>query len=227
MKTKFAALILALVALIFLLIPLLSITRSEKIKKNGIEVEGIVTGTRTGSKGGLRNITVAFNTSDGTEVIANGSKRNYVSRGEKIKFWYDPSDPKKISFGDTIGYNMRGVVIGGLLSLFGFYFFFRLSLKENKNNKMIKSGKKISAESVSVVRNEKYGWGENNPWMIRCKWTDNTNNKDYYFVSKDYTIDPTPFLNGRYSIDVFIDPDDPGNYFMDTSFMPKGNNTIG
>lgn len=39
--------------------------------------------------------------------------------------------------------------------------------------------------------------------------------------------DPVPYLNGRYPIDVFIDPSDPGKYYMDTSFMPKGNNTIG
>ena len=69
--------------------------------------------------------------------------------------------------------------------------------------------------------------GDNNPWVIKCRWTDNMNNQEYYFVSKDYMIDPVPYLNGRYPIDVFIDPSDPGKYYMDTSFMPKGNNTIG
>jgi hypothetical protein len=69
--------------------------------------------------------------------------------------------------------------------------------------------------------------GDKNPWVIKCKWIDDSNNKEYYFLSKDYTIDPAPYLSGRYHIDVFIDPADPGKYYMDTYFMPKGNNTIG
>jgi hypothetical protein len=69
--------------------------------------------------------------------------------------------------------------------------------------------------------------GNNNPWVIKCKWTDSRNNHEYFFVSKDYTIDPVPYLNGRVHINIFIDPADPGKYYMDTSFMPIGNNTIG
>jgi hypothetical protein len=86
---------------------------------------------------------------------------------------------------------------------------------------------KISAELVSAGRNERYNMGANNPWVIKCRWTDERNNKEYSYVSKDYTIDPAPFLNNRSHVDVFIDTSDPGKYYMDTSFMPKGNNTMG
>jgi hypothetical protein len=90
-----------------------------------------------------------------------------------------------------------------------------------------RSGMKIAVQFVSVDRNDRYMMGDKNPWLIKCKWVDNRNNQEYYFVSKDYTIDPVPYLNGRYHIDVFIDPADPGKYYMDTSFMPKGDNIIG
>jgi hypothetical protein len=86
---------------------------------------------------------------------------------------------------------------------------------------------KIATEFVSVNRNEKHRMGNKNPWVIKCKWTDSRNNKEYYFYSKDYIIDPAPYLGRRYHIDLYIDPDDPGKYYMDTSFMPKGNNSIG
>ena len=86
---------------------------------------------------------------------------------------------------------------------------------------------KIEAEFVSVDRNERYGMGNKDPWVIKCKWTDPKTNKTYFFVSKDYTIDPVPYLDGRYHLNVYIDPADPAKYFMDTSFMPKGNITIG
>jgi hypothetical protein len=141
--------------------------------------------------------------------------------------YYDPAIPTKIDFGDTIGYNMRGVIIGGLIFFFCFFYFIRYSLSDKANKSLISSGMKIDAEFVSVERNEKYRMGDKNPWVIKCRWIDNRNNREYYFVSKDYIIDPAPYLNGRTHLDVFVHPDDPGNYFMDTSFMPKGNNTIG
>jgi len=94
------------------------------------------------------------------------------------------------------------------------------------NQKLIRTGTKVEAEFISVERNEKYMQGDRNPWRIRCSWKD-LSNRDYYFVSKDYTIDPTPYLAERTRIKVYFDPSNPSKYFMDTSFMPKGNYTIG
>jgi hypothetical protein len=227
MKLKLPTLILALAGLVFLIIPLLSISKSVKIKKNGVLTEGIVSGSRSNSKGGLSQVTVSFKLTDGSDAAGTASKRQHVSKGEKVTFWYDPADPQKIDFGDTIGYNMRGVIIGGLFFILGLYFFIKYSFRDRSDKNLIRSGKKISAEFVSVSRNERYRMGDNNPWVIKCKWTDNNNNQEYYFVSKDYTIDPGPYLGGRYHLDVYIDSADPGKYYMDTSFMPEGNNTIG
>jgi hypothetical protein len=225
MKQKIAVLILLLVAAVFVLIPLFSIIRSLKLKNHGVQVESTVS-ARTGRKG-LATVTVSFNTQDGSQVTAKASKREYVKAGDKVMIFYDPASPQKIDFGDTIGYNVRGLVIGGLLFVLGFYYFIRFSLRDNANKKLITSGNKIAAEFVEVGRNEKYRMGDNNPWVIKCRWTDAMSNREYHFVSKDYTIDPAPYLNGRSHLDIFIDPSDPGRYYIDTSFMPKGNNTIG
>ncbi len=225
MKQKIAVLILMLVAAVFVVIPLLSIIRSLNLRNHGVQVESTVTG-RTAKKG-LSTVTVSFNTAEGNNVTATASMRRFVRTGDKVQVYYDPALPQKIDFGDTISYNMRGVVIGGLLFIFGFYYFIRYSLRDSANKRLITSGKKIAAEFVEVVRNEKYRMGENNPWVIKCKWTDDASNREYHFVSKDYIIDPAPYLKQRYHLEVFIDPSDPGRYYMDTSFMPKGNNTIG
>jgi hypothetical protein len=225
MKQKIVVLILMLVAAIFISVSLLSIIKSLKLQKHGVVTEGTVLG-RSGKKG-LSTVTVSFITPDGNQVTAQASKRQYVTKGEKVKVYYNPADPLKVDFGDTISYNMRGVVAGGLLFIFGFYYFIRYSSRDKEIKKLVSSGKKIAAEFVAAERNEKYRMGDKNPWIIKCRWTDIAGNKEYFFVSKDYTIDPSPYLNGRYHLDVFIDPDDPEKYYMDTSFMPKGNNTIG
>jgi hypothetical protein len=226
MKLKFVTLIAAIVALVFSFIPLGSVLKSVKIKKSGIQTESTVSDVSRRGKG-LPTVTVAFNTSDGNQVLAKAAARKYLTAGDKVMIYYDPAIPTKIDFGDTIGYNMRGVIIGGLIFFFCFFYFIRYSLSDKANKSLISSGMKIDAEFVSVERNEKYRMGDKNPWVIKCRWIDNRNNREYYFVSKDYIIDPAPYLNGRTHLDVFVHPDDPGNYFMDTSFMPKGNNTIG
>jgi hypothetical protein len=227
MSKKIAVLILMVISSIFIVIASVSISRSLKIKKNGTLVTATVTESRSNSKGQLKRVTVTFTTPAGEEASATASTRQRLSAGDKVQVWYDPSSPQKIDFGDTVKYNMRGVVIGGLLFLFGLYYFIRFSIKDNEIKKLLVSGRKISAELISAGRNERYNMGENNPWIIKCRWKDESTDKEYDFVSKDYTIDPAPYLINMSHIDVYIDPSDPQRYYMDTSFMPRGNNTIG
>ena len=227
MKQKLPYLILMFAAGIILFFALGSIIKSVKVIKHGVYTESSVTHASIPSKGGFSNVTVSFNLPDGREVSATASTRQWLHSGNKVKIYYDPSFPEKIDFGDTISYNMRGVVLGGLLFILGLFLFLRFYLKEKANKKLIKSGRRIAADFVSVERNEKYRMGDKNPWRIKCKWTDSYSNKEYFFLSKDYTIDPAPFLAGRSRIDVYLDPANPAKYYMDLAFMPKGNNTIG
>jgi hypothetical protein len=226
MKLKIVPLIASIGALVFLLMPVGSIWKSVSLKKHGVNTESTVISISHHGKG-LPDVTVNFKTPDGNEVTASALKRQEVYRGDKVKIWYDPASPQKIEFGDTIGYNMRGVVAAGLIFIIGLYYFVKFSLTDRKNKNLISSGMKIAAEFVSVDKNEKYRMGDNNPWVIKCRWTDSRNNQEYFFVSKDYTIDPAPFLNGRTHVDIFVDAADPCKYYMDTTFMPIGNNTIG
>lgn len=227
MQMKLVSSIVTLVALVFLFIPLKMIFRSLSIKNSGIEVEGVVLGKRTNSKSGLSQVTVSFTTLEGKTVSATSSKHEHVRAGDKARVWYDPASPQAIDFGDTIGYNMRGVISGGIFFAFGLFLFIRYTYKDMANTKLQRSGRKISAELVSIDRNERYRMGDKNPWVIRCRWINDRNNQEYQFLSKDYIVDPNLYLKGISHIDVFIDPMDASKYYMDTSFMPKGNNTIG
>jgi hypothetical protein len=224
MNKKLPVLILMIAGAIFFAIAFAFINRSLGLQKHGVLTEGTV--LDRSSKKGLSTVTVSFDTPEGNQITAKASKRFLVVKDEKVKVYYDPANPQKIDFGDTVGYNMRGAIAGGLIFLFGLYYFIRFTLSDSSKAKLLKTGQKIAAE-FAVERNEKYRMGDNNPWVIKCKWLDSRNNQEYFFVSKDYTIDPAPYLNGRNSVDVFIDPSDPVKYYMDTSFMPKGNNTIG
>jgi hypothetical protein len=222
MKLKFVLLVGALAGAVFWILPLGSVAESVRLKMHGVRTEGTVLGrTKKSSKSELSEVTVTFRTPDGNQVTAKAPKRNYVAAGDKVTIWVDPEFPEKIDFGDTTGYNMRGVTIGGLIFGSCLFLFIRCSLKDKANRKLIHSGMRISAELISIERNEKYRMGDNNPWIIRCKWVNNDDNKQYLFTSQNYTIDPTPFLSGKSHLDIFIDPADPSKYWIDTSFMPK------
>jgi hypothetical protein len=225
MKIKTPVLILMLASAIFISIPLVSISKSIKLTKHGVFTESTVVARSTKSKG-LSHVTVSFILKDGIPVNAKATKRYYVSVGDKVMIYYDPADPLKIDFGDTIGYNMRGVYAGGFLFLISLFFLIRQLKADNLKKQLIQSGMKIAAEFVSVSRNDKYRMGDKNPWVINCRWTDKRNEKEYYFQSKDYTIDPGPYLEGKTHIEIYIDPADPGKYFMNNSFIPEGDNTF-
>jgi hypothetical protein len=226
MNKKTGLLVASIFIALFFIMPLSSVIKSINLRINGVRTEATVTGRDTRGKG-LARVTVTFTLPNGEQITATKQKNNYVSTGDKIKVWYDKENPQNIDFGDTLRYNMRGVLIVGFMLAFILYFFIKTTIADAANKKLISSGMKISAEFVSVDRNERFKMGENNPRIIKCRWTDNRSNKEYFFKSKDYTIDPAPYLKGRSHIDVFIDPADPGKYYMDVSFMPEGNITIG
>lgn len=227
MKMKVVFLIVTLAALPFLLIPSISIYRSVAIKNHGIAVEGTIIGKRTQGKSLLSKVTVSFVTPDGNQVSATAARRGFVRTGDRVKLWYDPASPQEIDFGDTIGYNLRGAILGGILFILGIIFSIYYAVKDMANKKLQRYGKKVNAEFVSIDRNEKYRMGANNPWVIKCRWVDDQNHHEYYYLSRDYIIDPAPYMAGLSHVDVFVDPADPNTYYMDTSFMPKGNITIG
>jgi hypothetical protein len=227
MSKKIAVLILMVAAAIITVVAGAIVSKNLRIKNHGVSVESVVRKSVSNTKSHLRTVTVTFRTEDGAEITARGTTRQRLASGDKAGIWYDKMNPQKITFGDSVSYNMRGVIIGGLLFLFGLYYFIRFSLNDSSVKKLLKTGRKISAKFVSIERSVKYNMGDNNPWVIKCRWVDEKDNREYFFKSKDYTINPAPYLEGRLHIDVYINAADPGKYYMDTSFMPKGNNTIG
>jgi hypothetical protein len=226
MKKNIALVIVILVGCIVFAFTLPPVFKTVSLKKHGGYVEStVLTANKTSGKAGNYNVTVSFNTPDGTEVTAGANKSTRVSGGDKVMIWYDKTNPRIIDFGESIGSNLRGAFAGAIFFFIGFYFLIKGIADNIKKNKLIKSGMKISAEFVSVVRNEKYRMGNKNPWVIKCKWTDNRNGREYNFASRDCIIDPAPYLNGRYHVDVYINTADPYQYYMDTSFLPEGDNT--
>jgi len=220
MKKSTVLLIVMFAGAVFISVGLLSILPVVKLKKSGLKTEGIVTGTDFHGKG-LMVATVSFKTAGDVEISSSARSHKHLDKGEIVDFWYDRNTPAKITFGDTVGYDMRAVYGGGLFFFLGLFYLLKYRREDQLKNKLVRSGMKVDAEVVAVCRNEKYNMGESAPWIIKCKWHDNINDIDYYFISSDFTADPAQYLGGRTLIPVFLDPSDKGKYFMDTSFIPE------
>lgn len=225
MNKKVAVLIAALAGAIFVILPLTSIIKSAKLQKHGVKTEATVLSKKSNKSS--NTLTVVFSTSDGTEVTAKGTEHKYVKAGDRIDVWYDPAAPQNIDFGGSMRYEMRGLLVGAFIFVLMMYFFIKYTIADIANKNLLKTGMKIEADFVAIDRDERIKIAGQNPWIIRCSWVDSRNNQKYYFVTKPYTIDPAPYLNGRYHLDVYINPADPNKYYIDTSFMPAGDNTIG
>lgn len=225
MGKKIASLILALAGVIFFAMPLNMAVKSVTFRKNGIEATGLVSGVHSGTRGGPDRIDVIFNTAEGNEISTVSYRREHTVTGQSVRLWYLEENPEKINFGEPTGYHIRAMLIALVLIILGGYFTIRLSKEDLAKKRLMSTGLKINTP-YSIGRNEMFRAGDHNPWIIKASWKDLKSNREYTFTSKNFTADPADFLKDRNSIDVFINPDNPEKYYMDTSFMPV-DKTIG
>jgi len=58
------------------------------------------------------------------------------------------------------------------------------------------------------------------PWRLMAQWQHPATKKVYSFRSDPIWFDPSPYVN-RETLDVMVNADDPSQYQIDMSFLPK------
>lgn len=58
------------------------------------------------------------------------------------------------------------------------------------------------------------------PLIIRSQWLDEKNNLIYQFNSSPLSVDPSKYLSKDLKIPVWINPDNPKEYYMDLTAIP-------
>ncbi len=72
---------------------------------------------------------------------------------------------------------------------------------------------KVEAEVIGVTRNIRNA-GDKMAYYVLCKWTDPKTGKEFTFTSRALQEYPGKEVIGK-TVDVHIDPKDPGNYTVD------------
>lgn len=143
--------------------------------------------------------------------------------GDKVEVFYRSEDPDNAHVGGFMqswfGPLLLGVM-GTVFSGVGGGFLFFLWRKRRIRAWLADNGMRVQARYVGVDYDRSVRINGRCPWRINAQWQHPVTKLVYEFKSDALWFDPTPYVN-RETLDVRVNADDPRQYMIDTSFLPK------
>jgi hypothetical protein len=200
---------------------------SQKTVSNGKEAMGKVVDieSRRGSKGKVYAPVIEYATPDGVmhRFTSRFASSNYPSIGSSETIIYDPANPSEAlekSFFQM--YVFPGIfMFSGLLVIFlGIILPWLMIYRQKmKATRLRTTGVSIQAKIIGasktglIVNNKPY-------YAISAQWLDPSTNLAHVFKSASMPFDPSSSIKVDQTITVYINPSNPKDYWMDTSFVP-------
>jgi len=193
-------------------------------------VEGTVSELvyRRSSKGngGTYVPVVDFSTPDGNRIHVTGSSGSNpaaYSRGDKVRVLYDPANPQGAQI-DSFGERGFGpALLTGLGTVFALVGGGVLAarVRQRKLRKWLaQNGLRVQARFEGVDYDTSLTVNGRHPWRLLAQWQHPATQKMYSFRSDAIWFDPTRYVQ-RETLDVIVNADDPKQYELDISFLPK------
>lgn len=167
---------------------------------------------------------VCFPTRDG-RIAWFWSPRQGIKRavGSTLEVLYLPGDPSSAMSREftspwaiTIVMGMTGGVFasaGALIYLLEWWSTYR-------RRNLMRNGVPVRAKVMRVIRDQgTYSRGMH-PFIIICSWRDPETSKLHTFRSRNLWVDPSRHMIGQ-MLDVYIASGNPGNHYVDVSFLPR------
>ena len=173
--------------------------------------------------------TVRFRTARGQSVELVGTPSSNppaYSVGDEVRVLYDAARPNQASIDGIFSLWGVALILGGLGAVFaavgGFVLALHVRVRLNEAARsrerealedLRQFGRKVDAKFREVRP------GFDDEYRIVAQWHDPGAGKVYVFESDPIGFDPSEFIAG--TVPVYIDPDDPRRYLVDTSFLPS------
>lgn len=154
---------------------------------------------------------------------SSGSNPASYSRGEKVSVFYLPGEPESAridGFFSLWGGALILGIIGGAFFMVGILMVLVPLIRKGRGAKLRESGQLVMAGFRSVEQNTSLVMNGQSPFRIVTQWQDPATANIHVFRSDNLWFDPTDHIPGE-SIPVYIRPDNPKRYWVDTSFLPK------
>lgn len=197
---------------------------------NALSAEGTVSDLvfRRSSKGsgGTYVPVIDFTTPDGNRVHVTGSSGSNppgYSRGDKVRVLYEAKNPEHAQIDSFMERSFGPVLLTGLGTVFalvGGGVLFACVRQRKQRAWLAQNGLRVQAKFDGIDYDTSVRVNGRSPWRLLCQWQHPATQKVYIFRSDAIWFDPTPYVQ-RETLDVLVNADDPKQYQVDTSFLPK------
>jgi hypothetical protein len=143
--------------------------------------------------------------------------------GDSVAVLYDPAQPSRAKIDGFLENWFVSLVLGSIGSVFlliSSFFIIPPLLARRRAEHLSRHGTPVFAELTEVRRNEMLSVNGMQPWRIVAQWVNPATGKLHRFTSANLWFDPSPYIRGN-QVQVFIDPQKPKRYSVDTSFLPE------
>jgi hypothetical protein len=186
-------------------------------QKKSKTTEGTVVNTS------LSGYEIRYTSDDGINRVYRGnhgsSKGWHYHTGDRVTVFYRADNPENMRFSDGIKLGRNVTTIGVIMLLFNIFSVYS-GWKKNRLERNFKAtGRKLAARILKIDIDRGISVSKKNPFCIDCEWEDPVTGRKYTHTIRYIWKDPQILLNGRKTIDVYIDLENPAKYFMDVSFL--------
>jgi len=164
---------------------------------------------------------VQYTSDDGVERTFRGAQKKNGKRreNEKVKIFYQSDNPDKARVTDGVKGGRKVIIFSVLLLVVNIVSVYQDKSRNKSAVKFRESGRKMEAEILKIDKDTSITIKREHPYLIDTRWIDPFTGKEYTHTIKYVWKDPKTLLEGRNTIDVYIDRDNPDKYFMDIAFL--------
>jgi Protein of unknown function (DUF3592) len=200
--------------------------------RSAVTAPGVVTElvwqeqTTSNGYSGAYHPRVRFRASTGQDVtfISNiGSNLPAYHENQTVNVLYDPQNPYHAELGGFSSLWLVTIIFTALGVVFSAIGVVPLVLGTRKKELaawLRTNGQRIQTDFERVEVNTGLQVNGASPYRIVSQWQNPATKDVYVFRSDNIWYDPTKYIT-RKTIDVIIDPHDPGRYVVETGFLPR------
>lgn len=212
------------ISLVFLVIGVIAFGSSLYFRINAKETTALVTDVQNtvNSDGDERKVVHVKYSVDGKEYNETINYISGVMVGESASILYDPNDPDQVRNKAEIFQISIFPAMGILFLGAGLFVSKKLKSSGNKIKELTEKGIKREAVIEDIVIDENFSYNDRHPYIINCRMTDDEGKVS--LISSTYLQrDPQPIIDSHQitSLPVYVDKNDPTNYYIDTDQISK------
>lgn len=142
--------------------------------------------------------------------------------GDAVTVRYDPRHPADARLDSFLENWFVATLLGGLGLVFAGVaagFVVTGVVGRRRRAWLEQHGLRVDAKVIGVAIDTRFQVNNRNPWRIQAQWLDPRRNTLHLLQSEAIWFDPSDLLPA--TVGVWIDPDNPKRYWMDTGFLPQ------